>query len=302
MPFDGPPPTGPTGRSRARPFSLSPSVVTPTTLPSDATATDAEALLAVALDAALAGGRAILAHYGRPLPVDTKADDSPLTQADLASHRAIADVLAATGLPVLSEEDDPEGADRRAWTRFWCVDPLDGTKEFIKQTGDFTVNVALVEDGRPTVGVVHVPVRDVTYGAAGGAAWRQDGADGERVAIQSRAVPEGTLTVVASRDHAGPEVAAIIARAEADGRNVEAASMGSSLKFCLVAEGSADFYPRTVPTFEWDTAAAQAVVEAAGGGVFTADGQPLGYNKDDLRNPSVFTTGDPAFDWRRYLG
>lgn len=291
------------GTDGAKPYStfpLSSSVVTPTLSSSDATATDAEALLAVALDAALAGGRAILAHYGQPLPVDTKADDSPLTQADLASHRAIAEVLAATGLPVLSEEDDPESADRRAWSRFWCVDPLDGTKEFIKQTGDFTVNVALVEGGRPTVGVVHVPVRGVTYGAAGGTSWRQDG-DGERVALRSRAAPEGTLTVVASRDHAGPEVAAILARAEADGRRVEAASMGSSLKFCLVAEGSADFYPRTVPTFEWDTAAAQAVVEAAGGGVFTADGQPLGYNKDDLRNPSVFTAGDPAFDWRRYL-
>lgn len=258
-------------------------------------------LLDVALDAALAGGEAILAHYGRDLPVDVKADDSPLTQADLASHRAIAARLAATGLPVLSEEDEPEAADRSAWTRFWCVDPLDGTKEFIKQTGDFTVNVALVEDGRPTVGVVHVPVRGVTYAAANGQAWRMD-ADGARTPIRCRPVANGALTVVASRDHAGPEVAAILERIAAEGIAPDAASMGSSLKFCLVAEGAADFYPRTVPTMEWDTAAAQAVVEAAGGGVFTADGARLGYNKADLRNPSVFTTGDPALDWRRFLG
>jgi len=258
-------------------------------------------LLDVALDAALAGGAAILAHYGRELPVDVKADDSPLTQADLASHRAIAERLAATGLPVLSEEGEPELADRRAWTRFWCVDPLDGTKEFIKQTGDFTVNVALIEDGRPVLGVVHVPVRGVTYAAADGHAWRMD-ADDARTDIRCRPAAADALTVVASRDHAGPEVAAILERIAAEGIAADAASMGSSLKFCLVAEGAADFYPRTVPTMEWDTAAAQAVVEAAGGGVFTADGARLAYNKADLRNPSVFTAGDPALDWRRFLG
>jgi 3'(2'), 5'-bisphosphate nucleotidase len=121
------------------------------------------------------------------------------------------------------------------------------------------------------------------------------------VPIRTRRAPEGRLTVVASRDHAGPEVAAILARIEAEGIAAANTSMGSSLKFCLVAEGAADLYPRTVPTMEWDTAAAQAVVEAAGGGVFTADGQPLAYNKADLRNPSVFTAGDPALDWRRWL-
>ena len=262
-------------------------------------------LLALALDAARAGGQAILEYYGQPLPHDVKADDSPLTQADLASHRIISERLTAAqpGIPVLSEESDPEAvAARKTWDRFWCVDPLDGTKEFIKATtGEFTVNIALVEGTSPILGVVHVPVQDVTYLAADGLAWKQTG-NAKPVAISTRALPSDSLTVVASRDHAGPEVAAIISRAEAEGRSVDATSMGSSLKFCLVAEGAADFYPRTVPTFEWDTAAAQAIAEAAGGGVSTRDGERLRYNKDDLRNPSVFAWGDESMAWRRWAG
>ena len=214
---------------------------------------------------------------------------------------------------MLSEESPAdEVAARKTWTRFWCVDPLDGTKEFIKgapkaegdpppaNSGDFTVNIALIEDGAPVLGVVHVPVHGVTYYAASGEAWKQSG-DAAPVRISTRPAPADALTVVASKDHAGPEVAAIIERIEAEGRSVESASMGSSLKFCLVAEGAADLYPRTVPTFEWDTAAAQAVVEAAGGGVSTRDVDRLTYNKDDLRNPSVFAWGDPALGWRTWL-
>ena len=263
--------------------------------------------LALALDAARAAGDAVLGFYGRPLAVDRKADDSPLTQADLAAHRAIARRLAASGVPVLSEESaDGEVAGRESWDRFWCVDPLDGTKEFVKgsaappvTSGEFTVNIALVEGGAPTLGVVHVPVHGVTYWAADGRAWKQTG-DAAPAAIATR--PAGDpLTVVASRDHAGPEVAAIVGAIEAGGRRVESASLGSSLKFCLVAEGAADFYPRTAPTFEWDTAAAQAVLEAAGGGVSVADGRALGYNKASLRNPPVFAWGDPGLDWRPWL-
>ena len=271
------------------------------------------ALLDLALQAARAGGHAILGYYGRPITVDAKADDSPLTQADLASHRTVTAALAASGVPVLSEESPPaEVAGRAGWGRFWCVDPLDGTKEFVKgspapgsnaapvTSGEFTVNVALVDGGAPVLGVVHVPVHDVTYWAADGRAWKQAGA-ADPVPIRTRPAPDDALTVVASRDHAGPEVAAVLSQIEAGGRAVASASMGSSLKFCLVAEGAADFYPRTVPTFEWDTAAAQAVVEAAGGGVSTRDGAPLRYNKADLRNPSVFCWGDPALDWRPWL-
>ena len=274
---------------------------------SPADTADINLLAGLAREAAEEAGRAILALYGRPLPVDLKADDSPLTQADLAAHRAITARLAQSNLPVLSEEGDPEMADRRGWRRFWCVDPLDGTKEFVKgskapqaASGEFTVNIALIEDGVPVLGVVHVPVHGVTYWAAGGVAWKQTGAS-EAARISARPAPDGALTIVASRDHAGPEVAAILDRVEADGRRVESASMGSSLKFCLVAEGRADFYPRTVPTFEWDTAAAQAVVEAAGGGIGTRASDRLRYNKDDLRNPSVFCWGDPALDWRRWV-
>ncbi len=261
-------------------------------------------LLAQIRAVAVEAGRVVLEHYAKPSPVDYKADDSPLTQGDRASHAYITAELArlTPEIPVLSEESDPEDYEARAgWTRFWCVDPLDGTKEFVKRTGEFTVNIALIEGTAPVLGVVHVPAQGRTYAATRGeGAWRYDGA-GAGVAIHARPADAHRMTVVASRDHAGPEVAAILARMADDGIAVEAASMGSALKFCLVAEGAADFYPRTAPTMEWDTAAAQAVVEAAGGRVTTADGEPLRYNRADLRNPPVFTVGDPGVDWQRWV-
>ncbi len=250
-------------------------------------------------------GREILSHYDDEIPVDYKADDSPLTQADRAAHHLIVDRLRAAfpDVPVLSEESDPADiAERRSWSRFWLVDPLDGTKEFIKKTGQFTVNIALIEDGEAVEGVVYVPAQRVTYFARrGDGAFRQDGeAEAEAIAVRS-AAPE-RLTVVASRDHAGPEVAAILENMAEAGVEVESASMGSSLKFCLVAEGAADLYPRTVPTMEWDTAAAQCIVETAGGQVTTLGGARLSYNKQSLRNPSIMTAGDPSLDWQRFLG
>jgi 3'(2'), 5'-bisphosphate nucleotidase len=249
-------------------------------------------------------GALILAHYEKPSPVDYKADDSPLTVADHASHAHLVDRLGALtpDVPVLSEEHDPgDYAARQGWYRFWLVDPLDGTKEFVKKTGEFTVNVALIEGDAPVLGVVHVPVKGVTYFAAeGGGAFKQEGAAAP-VPISARACDPRKLTVVASRDHAGPEVAAILRKMEEEGVEVASASMGSSLKFCLVAEGKADLYPRTVPTFEWDTAAAQCVVEQAGGRLTTLDGERLRYNKADIRNPSVMTAGDAGLDWKRYL-
>ncbi len=250
-------------------------------------------------------GRAILDRYDDEVPVDYKADDSPLTQADRAAHHLIVGRLRAAfpDVPVLSEESPPEEiAERRSWSRFWLVDPLDGTKEFIKKTGQFTVNIALVEDGEPVQGVVYVPAQRVTYFAERGAgAFRQNG-DGAPRRIEVRTAKPKQLTVVASRDHAGPEVAAILAKMAEAGVAVEAASMGSSLKFCLVAEGAADLYPRTVPTMEWDTAAAQCIVETAGGQVTTLGGERLRYNKESLRNPAIMTVGDPALDWQQYLG
>lgn len=255
--------------------------------------------------AAREAGDIILEFYGQDLPVDYKADDSPLTLADRASHTFLVERLSelTPGTPVLSEESDSGSyEERKSWDTFWCVDPLDGTKEFVKRTtGEFTVNIALIKGHSPVLGVVHVPARNLTYFAEKGSQPFKQLGTATPQKIVSRAASSDTLTVVASRDHAGPEVEAILNEIEADGIPVVSANMGSSLKFCLVAEGAADFYPRTVPTFEWDTAAAQCIVEAAGGAVLTRDGSKLLYNKDDLRNPSVFTIGDSDLSWRKWI-
>ena len=268
--------------------------------------TDAR-LLDLARTAALAGGRAILPFVGRPVPAEAKADGSPLTEADTAAHHAILDVLAASGLPVLSEESDAQDiAGAEAWTRFWCVDPLDGTKEFVAGRPEFTVNVALIQSGFPVLGVVHVPVSGVTYGGSDAGAWKEvPGAVRHMLAgPPSGASLSETVVVVASRSHAGPAVDAILARIRADGHAVEMASMGSSLKFCLVAEGASDLYPRTGPTNAWDTAAAQAVVEAAGGHVAHWDGTRLGVDPARPLNPPVVTWRGDAVGaaWPRWRG
>ena len=258
-------------------------------------------LLDLARTAALAGGQAILPYVGQPVPAEAKSDGSPLTAADLAAHHAIAEALASSGLPVLSEESDSAGlAGRAGWTRFWVVDPLDGTKEFVAGRPEFTVNVALVDAGFPVLGVVHVPVSGVTYGGSEAGAWKE-APDRARRAVHVRE-PAEPLVVVASRSHAGPAVDALLARIRADGHAVETAAMGSSLKFCLVAEGAADLYPRTGPTNAWDTAAAQAVVEAAGGHVATWDGERLGVNPAATLNPPVMTWGAASIGtaWPRW--
>ncbi len=234
--------------------------------------------------------------------VSYKADESPLTAADLASHRIIAERLRelAPKTPLLSEE----GADlpyeqRRVWDRLWVVDPLDGTKEFIKRNGEFTVNIALVEDGVPVLGVVYAPVLDRTYLAAVGGAWRRDG-DGAARPIRATGTVHTSdaaaeLAVVASRSHPSPQLTAFLDRL-GEHRLV---SMGSSLKLCLVAEGAADVYPRLGPTMEWDTAAAHAVVLAAGGRVLDFAGRPLGYNKENLLNPYFIVLGERPIPWRQ---
>ena len=259
-----------------------------------------DSLLESTIDTALAAGREILSHYGRALVVEPKADESPLTHADRASHQCIVTALGrmAPDVPVLSEESAPEEfAARKRWERFWLVDPLDGTKEFLKQTGEFTVNIALVDGEDPSLGVIHVPVSGVTYVARrGGGAFVID-AGGARRAIRTRRADLARPVIVASRDHAGPRVEAFLARVA----SAETTSLGSSLKFCLIAEGRADFYPRLVPTFEWDTAAAQCVVEEAGGRVVDTSGRPIRYNKDDLRNPPLLAFGDPRVDWRAFM-
>jgi 3'(2'), 5'-bisphosphate nucleotidase len=246
-------------------------------------------------------GEAILQVYADDFEVLSKDDQSPLTRADLASHAIIRDALRALtpNTPVMSEESAQAPFETRsAWREYWLVDPLDGTKEFVNRNGEFTVNIALIRDHRPVAGVVHVPVREQTYWGVIGTdghhgAWRQDG-DTEPVALSTRRPPAEVPVVVGSRSHANPK---LVDRLEALGPH-ELVSMGSSLKFCLVAEGSADLYPRLGPTSEWDTGAAQAVVEAAGGAVLELDGRPLGYNrKAEVLNPWFLVLGDPEAGW-----
>jgi 3'(2'), 5'-bisphosphate nucleotidase len=255
-----------------------------------------DALVQAVCEVAREAGRATLQFHGGALSVERKGDDSPLTAADKASHTLILEALRrlTPGIPVLSEESSAqEVAGRRGWSTFWLVDPLDGTKEFIKGTGEFTVNIALISGTGPVLGVVHVPVTGVTYWGRQGAGAFMAQAGQAPVAIRTRPANLERLVIVASKDHAGPRVEALLKRLT----TASTASMGSSLKFCLIAEGKADFYPRFQPTCEWDTGAAQCVLEAAGGAVTDTAGQRLVYNKEQLLNPSFLAFGDPRQDW-----
>ena len=245
-------------------------------------------------------GDAIMKTYDGPAQVETKEDDSPLTQADRAAHECIVAALTALtpDIPVLSEESEGISTEERmSWNRFWLVDPLDGTKEFIKKTGQFTVNIALIENGESTLGIVLAPASGLEYFASrGNGAFKRLGqAEPEKIHVSE--IDKDKLRIVASRDHAGPKVAAMLEKLP----NAELVSMGSSLKFCLVAEGAADLYPRFVPTMEWDTGAAQCILEEAGGAVCTLDGYRLGYGKEDPRNPSIIAAGHPTIDWKALL-
>ena len=242
-------------------------------------------------------GSAILEVYATDFAVQSKDDESPLTQADLASHRLIVAGLAelTPGVPIISEESGlPAFAERRGWDEYWLIDPLDGTKEFVKRNGEFTVNIALIRESRPVLGVVHVPVLEKTYtGCEGQGATRSDGGEAPQP-IRVRASSSAPIRVVGSRSHQSDSVAAFLAAAG----ETEMVPMGSSLKFCVVAEGGADVYPRLGPTSEWDTAAAQAVVEQAGGHVLKTEGGALDYNtKDDILNPWFVVIGPADRDW-----
>jgi 3'(2'), 5'-bisphosphate nucleotidase len=243
-------------------------------------------------------GDEILDVYRQPIDVENKKDSSPLTQADLRAHAVIVKGLEALtpDIPILSEEASDIGFDVRSqWSRYWLVDPLDGTKEFISRNGEFTVNIALIENHEPVLGVVHVPVKGTTYlGARGEGAFLQSDSDAP-TPIRVQAPAASPLRVVGSRSHAGP--GSLDAYLEKLGAHT-LLSVGSSLKFCFIAEGTADFYPRFGPTSEWDTAAAHAVVDAAGGSVVDLQGQPLRYNtRDSLLNPHFLVFGDPGRDW-----
>ncbi|MEK6806762.1 MAG: 3'(2'),5'-bisphosphate nucleotidase CysQ [Pseudomonadota bacterium] len=258
-------------------------------------------LLDDVLNIAIEAGEKILEIYNSDFAVTRKDDDSPLTQADLAAHRHIVAGLGQClpALPVLSEEAaEIPYATRRVWTRYWLVDPLDGTKEFVKRNGEFTVNIALIENSQPVLGVVHAPALKLTYVAC-----KNIGAfqvtDGGRTRLHARKTPARPALVV-SKSHRDEALERFLVKAPPH----DAVSRGSSLKFCLVASGQADLYPRTGPTSEWDTAAGQCVVEQAGGSVLRTPAlTPLRYNeKDSLLNPTFLVIGDPAYGWPGKLG
>ncbi|CDP50041.1 3'(2'),5'-bisphosphate nucleotidase [Devosia sp. DBB001] len=249
-------------------------------------------LLELMLDASIAAARVINDVYSRPFEVIEKSDGSPVTQADAAAEAVILRMLAPTGIPVLAEESAAAGRIPVLGDRFFVVDPLDGTKEFVKRNGEFTVNIALVEHGAPTLGVVLAPATGECFAGskAGAFACRiVDGRAVERVAIH---VDCGApMRVVASRSHGHRALASLI-----DALKVESdVSVGSSLKFCLLARGDAQLYPRFTPTSEWDTAAGQAVLEGAGGVVITLDEQPLRYGKaaNGFINPFFVAASSP---------
>jgi len=236
-------------------------------------------------------GTAILSVYDGEIEVELKDDKSPLTAADKASHEVIIAGLQKhfPEIPILSEEGaDIPYTERMEWSRFWCVDPLDGTKEFIKRNGEFTVNIALIEAGRPVAGVVYVPVQDkMFFGTSGAGCWVSEvGLEAVQVKVREANLDAG-LTVVMSRSHPSPDLEAYLQ----DIKVAEAMPVGSSLKLCVVAEGLADLYPRLGPTMEWDTAAGHAVVEAAGGTVLQPNGEALVYNKQNLLNPYFIVKG-----------
>lgn len=258
---------------------------------------DIHAIRRIAEDA----GQLIMSVYQRDFAVQDKQDASPLTEADLLAHRHILTALGklTPDIPVLSEESaEVTGEIRCSWSRYWLVDPLDGTKEFIKRNGEFTVNIALIESGEPILGVVHAPALGLSYWGS-----RNEGAfkanmNGTVQPIRVAVPPYGghSWRVVGSRSHASPEFEAFMASI----RDAELVSMGSSLKLCLVAEGAADLYPRLGPTCEWDTAAAHAVVSAAGGQVLAWPSlEPLRYNQrsDSLLNPFFMVCAAPHPDW-----
>jgi 3'(2'), 5'-bisphosphate nucleotidase len=258
------------------------------------------------IDLARRAGDAILAVYRTDFDVETKDDESPLTKADLAAHRIIAAGLQelTPDVPLLSEESVPPDFPTRAgWPRYWLVDPLDGTKEFINRNGEFTVNIALIEGHRPVFGVVAVPAQGTVYcgDLRDGTAFKQG--QGGTEPLRGRPLNEREpVVVVASRSHGGERLERYLEQLGQQFAGVSRTPVGSSLKLCILAEGRADLYPRLGPTSEWDIAAAHAVLEAAGGAVWAVDGSPILYNaKESFLNPEFFAVADARFPWQERL-
>lgn len=260
-------------------------------------------MLTCAIRAALLAGKDILEIYNDPkqdFGIERKADNSPLTIADKRSNQRITGLLEQTSIPILSEEGSlTDYSIRKEWKTLWVVDPLDGTKEFIKRNGEFTVNIALVENGVPVLGVIYIPVtRELFFAEDNTGAWKLTDADYHMAGLSVEDLVEQAdrlplmqadtqgFVVVASRSHLSPETETYIQKLEQEYGHVNIISCGSSLKICRIAEGVAHVYPRFAPTMEWDTAAGHAIVRAAGGNIYQTDGRtPLRYNKEDLHNP-----------------
>lgn len=259
---------------------------------------DPHAAAAALADVAREAGRLVAGYYRREAVRSwTKPDDSPVTEADEASHALLMRLLgeAFPGLPVLSEEGDiPDHAVRSRWRRYLCIDPLDGTKGFLHRTGDFCVSLALVEEGRALAGAIHLPVEDAVYwGASGnggdvaGASWMAHG-DGPPAPLRTSRPGSGQgLRVLCSRTRETPKLDAWLADKPVTARRCR----GGAVKFCLLAAGEADVFPCLYPTWEWDAAAGQAIVEGAGGRVLTLQGEPMRYNKENLINPPFVAWG-----------
>ncbi|MCS3469303.1 3'(2'), 5'-bisphosphate nucleotidase [Pseudomonas sp. JUb42] len=261
-------------------------------------------LLAPVIKLARQAGEAILPFWRANVAVNTKSDDSPVTAADLAAHHVLVDGLLALApdIHVLSEEDaDIPVSERAQWQRWWLVDPLDGTKEFINGSEEFTVNVALIENGRVVFGVVSMPTNNRAYfGGDGLGAWRSDD-ENHLAPISVRNAPAEAFTVVASRRHSSPEQERLLGGLKEAMGSLELANIGSSLKFCLLAEGAADFYPRLAPTSQWDTAAAQGVLEGAGGEVLELSGEVFTYPPRESLLNSFFLALPAKAQWREKM-
>lgn len=261
-----------------------------------------DAVLPLSRDA----GEKILKIYETKFSVETKDDDSPLTAADMAAHHCLVKGLEALtpAYPIISEESATlPFSERSQWQTYWLIDPLDGTREFVKRNGEFTVNVALIHKHTSVLGVVYVPVTKQCYYAAEGlGAFKLEDASQledrtSHLPIQTRTPAPEKAMVAGSRSHPSKELAAYLEKLN----DYDIMSVGSSLKFCLVAEGKADIYPRLGPTSEWDTGAAQCVLEQAGGQVTDLNGKTLAYNtKDNILNPSFLASGDTGQDWTQY--
>lgn len=252
-------------------------------------------------------GQAILDVYNEesPLDIETKSDDSPVTKADIAAHKIIEKGLLelTPEIPILSEEGGlPDFDTRTSWSEYWLVDPLDGTKEFINKNGEFTVNVALIRNREAVLGYVYVPVLDRLYFGGPECGSERKDKDG-CIKLSAQALkPGGELKVVGSRRHGAEALDDMLNNISEDFSNISRVNMGSSLKICACAEGSADWYPRLALTSEWDTAAAHAVLRGAGGEIYKPDLTPLQYNtKDDILNPFFHAVGDVNFPWSNYI-